>query len=182
MSETDNDFVANQHHLLNYLYNFHTEMNSQLDSLIMMAVKNRGWSELLEEKIHGFLNFLNEDFKKYLKIEDDVLYMAMKERISTLDHFLLLLKEEHDELLDLSQLLKEEYVSCKQLGEKSARLVCLLKQLYYSFSEHAWKENHALYPLAKQVLSLEELDQLYQMAVKTKPQDSCLQSNNNTIA
>ncbi|WP_232697273.1 hemerythrin domain-containing protein [Brevibacillus daliensis] len=182
MSETDNDFITNQHHLLDYLYNFHTEMSTQLDSLIMIAVKNRGWSELLEEKLHGFINFLNEDFKKYLKIEDDVLYMAMMKQISTLDHFLLLLKQEHAELLDLSQSLIEEYVSCKQFGEKSARLVCLLKQFCYSFSEHAWKENHALYPLAKQVLSLDELDQHYQMAVKTKPQDSCLQNYNDTIA
>ncbi|ATO51845.1 MULTISPECIES: cation-binding protein [Brevibacillus] len=169
MLEYESDFAMKKKHehiLLSYLYNDHSELDGRLKHILSLIRYGTKWNEELHEDLHRFLQFLQTDFRRHIMVEDDILFFTLTNRLATLEAPLLLIKSEHDRLLEISDRIGSELNQCVLQEQKTSTMVCLLKQFDELFEEHTIKEDRVLYPMANQLLTLAEKDILYQTISK----------------
>lgn len=112
----------------------------------------------------GFLNFLRFDLAHHFSVEENALFPILEQHPHLAHGPVRVMSREHDEFRELARRLDGEVRAGNEAGqdESAADLIAFLRA-------HIAKEEHVLFPVARQVLSDEQQDQIDSLAAELSP-------------
>lgn len=141
----------------------HPPLLEKLEELLQLCLKieeepGRELFEALTEKVQTFTNELDPHSER----EEGVLFRMMEEYLGRGTGPIAVMEYEHDQAKSYIKTFMEAAKKTESLNEKElARNAGLIKNAYYTLTQHFAKEENVLFPMAQNLLSDEEKEELY---------------------
>jgi|GEM_PF-260788 len=134
----------------------HEQLQSYMEKLKRLAYQSKQWDEQMSEEIGVMVKKILSKLQEHHEREEAFLYAAMQDVLGNSAQPIRMMKQEHDLLMNQLRQLYEEIRTCGGHEQDAEELKSVATALIRQWHDHSQKEEMLLYPMAKQLLTVEQ--------------------------
>jgi hemerythrin-like domain-containing protein len=141
--------------LHHYFCGDHEILEICMEKLKRMAYQTKQWNGLTGDEFRMAIDSLEQKLKEHHALEEELLFPALTEALGYAAQPVVMMTQEHHQLLNQLSDLREESRCCESSGKMLERLRTVTNALNRQLCDHMHKEEKLIFPMAEHLLSKE---------------------------